>query len=129
SQISLREEAEAFPDAGAVVVDTGGLTEEEKAMMLFRHTVAAQLPAWRAAHLRRNLRSIVRAKEFTPLRLRRVIKRISAIEPGVSEGAVDAALSEEVRTPGRLMRRAFAALTAEQRAFAYAQLDSGSDGD
>lgn len=123
SQVSLREEAEAFPDAGAVVVETGQLTEEEKAMMLFRHTVAAQLPNWRAAHLRRNLHSIVRAKEFTPLRLRRVMKRLSAIEPGMSEEAVDAALSEEVRTPGRLMRRAFVGLTAEQRAFAYVLLD------
>jgi conflict system STAND superfamily ATPase len=128
SRISLREEAEAFPDAAEVLVDAGVLTEEERAMMLFRHAKAAALPDRGASAVRRNGRLIVKSAKFTPLRVRRVIERIASAEPDATDHSIDGAVAEELNSSGRLMQRAFAGLTGEQQAFAYSLLDVQSIG-
>ena len=71
--MDLQGEAQGFPRPGAVLVDATELSQEEKALMLYRHARGAGLEVEAKELLRRHVRSVVGDPDFTPERIRRFV--------------------------------------------------------
>src|SRR6185437_4770778 len=73
-QIELRGTAETFPDPSSVTVDCRKLSREERALMLFRHSAAANLAEGKKTVVRVLAPTIVDNSCLTPERIRRFFK-------------------------------------------------------
>jgi hypothetical protein len=114
--------AERFPAPGEVLVDASALKPDEKALILFRHAKAAELPALERARLRRYGARIVSHPHFTPERIRRFVATMKTLreDPTDFRELVDAELGH----PTEAMQTSFCALGTEHRDLLIALLDT-----
>jgi hypothetical protein len=115
-----------FPKPGDVMVDATDLTDEEKALMLFRHAVAAELGAGPRQVIRAQAASIVADPHLTPERIRRLVAgRLAELSGGVSGAATVAeGIAREIATPTEAMAVSLAALDDDHRDILVAMLDA-----
>jgi hypothetical protein len=115
-----------FPRPGEVMVDATDLTDEEKALMLFRHAVAAELGPGPRRVVRAQAANIVGDPYLTPERIRRLVGgRLAQLEgdgPGATEIAESIAF--EIGSPTEAMAASLAALDADHRDILVAMLDA-----
>ncbi|HTU79110.1 MAG TPA: hypothetical protein VMF09_10165 [Solirubrobacteraceae bacterium] len=115
--------AERFPQPGAVLVDAGGLSLDEKVLILLRHA-KAKVPR----DLRRRFReagyAIVSHPHFTPERIRRLVSSDlhTMLHPG--SAGFEALIEWHIQTPTEAMAASFNALSGEHRAVLIAMLDA-----
>src|SRR5207253_8012877 len=102
---------EHWPQPGAVHVDAAALDVAEKALILFRHAKAADLPAPNV--VRTHGWRIVSHEHFTPERIRRFIARLPSLDLA---GNLDKVVAAEIREPTAAMRASFRALADDHRA-------------
>jgi hypothetical protein len=117
---------ERFPQPAEVLVDAADLSDEEKALILFRHARAADLPAGTRIWLRRRGWRIVGDPHFTPERIRRfAAERLPALDMGTRRHpeAVTAEVAAELHEPTDAMATSLDTLAPEHRALLVAMLD------
>lgn len=120
-----------FPKPIEVFVSANALSDEEKALILYRHAKHAGLDTVSKKLIKDNAVRIVRDEHFTPERIRRFIT--SAL-PELVKGAsglfgklsLQSRLEKEIRDPTKRMRTSFNVLNTEQRQFLIAMLDCES---
>jgi conflict system STAND superfamily ATPase len=115
-----------FPRPGEVMVDATDLSDEEKALMLFRHAVAAGLGADPRRVIRAEAANIVGDPYLTPERIRRLVAgRLASLE-GDPAGAAEIAegIAFEIGSPTEAMAASLAALDADHRDILVAMLDA-----
>jgi conflict system STAND superfamily ATPase len=118
---------ERWPQPAEVQVDATALELEEKALILFRHTQAAQASAAAVALVREHAEDIVEHEHFTPERIRRfVAQRLPALaaDHDLTGDALRNAVTDEIREPTAAMAASLNALPAELRALLVALVDS-----
>jgi hypothetical protein len=124
-RMTLRDDAERFPDPAEVVVEAAALTNEEKALMVYRHARAIGLSEAAKTLLRKHIHLVLSDRAFTPLRLRSFLR--NRLEPLAESGAkrrdVADAIAQEMREPDRGMRASVRALSAPQRDVLFSMLD------
>jgi hypothetical protein len=126
-RMHLQGDSEAFPKPGDITVDTGILTREEKAMILYRHAKAAGLSDTAKRIVKSEAMELFDNPHFTPERIRRLIRNLKAQEShGTRMLPTREQLLDEVRRPTESMRKSFEALSRTERSFLYAMLDCGS---
>lgn len=111
--------AERFPAPARVLVDAGALGSAEKTLILFRHAMAASLPAAVRDSIRTQGSAIVGEPHFTPERIRRLIARLAD-----GETAVRVIAARELATPTEAMSISLHTLAAEHRDLLVALLDT-----
>jgi hypothetical protein len=123
--MSLRDEAERFPDAASVIVDASSLSREEKALIVYRHARAVALDESAKMLLRDHLGVIVDHPAFTPLRVRRFLEdRLPALaEAGAQRATLRRAVDREMGKPLLSMRAALRVLSDAQRDLLISLLD------
>ena len=72
--MDLQGRAAHFPDPGDIFVDATKLTDEEKALILYRHARARSLEAVLRQIVRFNAKTVVKNSHFTPERIRRLLR-------------------------------------------------------
>jgi hypothetical protein len=108
------------------MVDATGLTDEEKALMLYRHAVAADLGGGARSLIRAQAASIVADAHLTPERIRRLVWERLADFAGGFPGAATVAegIALEIARPTEAMAASLDALDAEHRDILVAMLDA-----
>lgn len=130
AQLHLQDAATTFPSPGEVQVDASQLSQEEKALILYRHCKAALLEVGTADLVKAAAESIVDDPNFTPLRIQRLVNdQLPTIvdsdrrgRPRLLQAAITAGL-HEVTQP---MRTSFRALGEEHKQLLIAMLDAGA---
>jgi hypothetical protein len=115
-----------FPKPGDVMVDATHLTDAEKALMLFRHAVAAELGAGPRRVIRAQAADIVAHPHLTPERIRRLVAGRLAEAVGDAPGAATVAesIALEIGAPTEAMAASLAALDGDHRDILVAMLDA-----
>jgi len=122
--------ASAFPQPGEVLVDASGLTVQDKALILYRHSKHA-LPSTNVRNLiQSRATSIVHHDAFTPERIRRFVTEAA---PHLSEEAstepdsnkILARIKQEIKNPTDRMRKCFHGLSLPHKWMLLALLESG----
>lgn len=115
-----------FPKPGDVMVDATDLTDAEKALMLFRHAVAADLGMGARSVIRTHAVAIVADPHLTPERIRRLVRvRLAGFAGGFPGSATVAdGIAYEIARPTDAMAVSLAALDAEHRDILVAMLDA-----
>jgi hypothetical protein len=111
---------ERFPDPGSVQIDASRLTEEEKALILFRHVRATAPDRHRRRYVQAAGDRLVGDRYFTPERIRRFAVALHSPIEAVLEASVEAALHD----PTAAMKSSFDALEEEHRDLLVALLDA-----
>lgn len=125
-QLHIQGSARGFPAPAEVQVDSGRLSVQEKAQILYRHAKAAELGVEATAIVREHASDIVRSPNFTPLRIERFVSEhlpdiVAAHEDSRSD-LVERAVDDGLQRPTRAMQTSFEALNEEQRAALFAML-------
>lgn len=131
AQLHLQNEAESFPSPAQVQVNASSLTEQERALILYRHAKAAGLDEQAADLIRSAAALIVRSQHFTPLRIQRLVRElpsIAAAAPDAQKQLLHEAILRGLREPTRAMSTSFAALDVEYKQLLIAMLDAGARG-
>ncbi len=110
---------ERFPEPAQVQVDAGSLDVAEKALIVFRHARAANLPSDARDAVRGHGLEVVWHPDYTPERIRRLTLRLQD-----ADGDVAGLIDETLRRPTEAMTASYHALAPEQRALLLAMLDS-----
>ena len=115
-----------FPKPGDVMVDATDLTDAEKALMLFRHAVAADLAVGARSVIRRQAVAIVADPHLTPERIRRLVRGRLADFGGGFPGSATVAdgIAYEIARPTEAMAVSLAALDPDHRDILVAMLDA-----
>jgi hypothetical protein len=116
---------ERFPQPAQVHVDAAALDLEEKALILYRHARATNLPSEALALVREHGVALVEHEHFTPERIRRFV-RLRLLEltfRAASPGALSHAIERELSEPTEAMAASLEALPPEHRALLVAMLD------
>jgi hypothetical protein len=115
-----------FPRPGEVMVDATDLTDEEKALMLFRHAVAAELGGGARSLIRAEAQNIVGDPHLTPERIRRLVWDWLATFAGGFAGAATVAegIALAIARPTDAMAASLDALDADHRDIVVAMLDA-----
>jgi hypothetical protein len=115
-----------FPGPGDVMVDATDLTDAEKALMLFRHAVAAGLGGGARSVIRAYAADIVGDPHLTPERIRRLVRGPLADLAGGFPGAATVAdgIAFAIGRPTEAMSVSLAALDADHRDILVAMLDA-----
>ena len=115
-----------FPKPGDVMVDATDLTDSEKALMLFRHAVAADLGIGARSVIRVQAGAIVADPHLTPERIRRLVRGPLAAFAGGFPGSatVSDGIAFEIARPTEAMAVSLAALDADHRDILVAMLDA-----
>jgi hypothetical protein len=127
--MDLQGKAAYFPDPGDILVDATKLTDEEKALILYRHARARSLDAIHREIVRFNAKSVVGNTHFTPERIRRFVEEVL---PGLAIGwpntksAVTEKINESIRNPTERMKKSFRALPQSHQWFLIAILQEGN---
>ena len=127
-QLHLQNEAENFPSPAEVNVDATRLSDEERALIVYRHAKAASLPPNLAKMVRATAERIVASESFTPLRIQRLIQQVGemqALPADQQVAAFAAAISRGLEAPTRAMQTSFNALGTEHKQLLIAMLDAG----
>jgi hypothetical protein len=116
---------ERFPQPAEVGVDAAELDIAEKALILFRHAMAAEVGHPATAVVRACGWEIVSHPHFTPERIRRFVDG-RLVELAKQAGHIDipAAVAEEIREPTAAMSASYRALASDHRAVLIALLDT-----
>jgi len=114
---------ERWPQPAEVHIAADDLDIEEKALILFRHAKAADLPDRASEIVRRHGLRIVSHPHFTPERIRRFVSRRLRDIPALDANALAAAIEEEIREPTAAMAASLQALGREHRALLLALVD------
>ena len=115
---------ERWPQPAEIGVDAAGLDVREKALILFRHARAAELPADAVRLVRGHGWQIVSHEHFTPERIRRFVGgrlRELAASPAPR---LPAAVAAEIREPTAAMAASYRSLAPDHRAVLLALLDT-----
>jgi len=129
--MDLQGKVGKFPKPGAVLVDAGQLTTEEKALILYRHGRAAGLETPAKALVREHARLVVLDSSFTPERIRRFIQErlrtlVSETETGhLDKETVAHEIREAIRNPTDRMKKTFRALPLAHKWLLIAILEAG----
>jgi hypothetical protein len=117
---------ERFPQPAEVQVDAAELDIREKALILFRHARAAELPAQAIELVRAEGWAIVSHPHFTPERIRRFVDgHLLDLTDRVRRASdLDAIVEAEIREPTDAMAASFRALFEEHRMVLLALLDT-----
>ncbi len=111
-----------FPRPAEVMVDATDLTDEEKALMLYRHAVAADLGGGARSVIRAQAATIVADPHLTPERIRRLVwERLANFAGGVPGRAT---IASEIARPTEAMAASLDALDSEHRDILVAMLDA-----
>jgi hypothetical protein len=111
-----------FPKPAEVMVDATDLTVAEKALMLYRHAVAADLGGGARALIREQAATIVADVHVTPERIRRLVwERLTSFAGGVPGRAT---IAFEIARPTEAMAASLDALDSEHRDILVAMLDA-----
>jgi hypothetical protein len=115
-----------FPRPAEVMVDATDLTDEEKALMLYRHAIAADLGGGARSVIRAQAASIVADAHLTPERIRRLVWERLADFAGGFPGAATVAdgIALEIARPTEAMAASLDALDADHRDILVAMLDA-----
>jgi hypothetical protein len=120
-----------FPEPNRILVDARSLDVREKALMLYRHSKAAELSQEQKAVVRRVANRIVSSPHFTPDRIRRFattgLKGVLENNPKGADDAIDAAALAELSQATSRMQNAYNALREEHRALLFSLLESDRD--
>lgn len=116
---------ERFPQPAEVAVDAAELDVAEKALILFRHTKAANAPAAATTIVREHGWQIVSHAHFTPERIRRFVGgRLPALAERADDAGIAAAVAAEIREPTEAMAASYRALSPDHRAVLLGLLDA-----
>jgi hypothetical protein len=124
-RVHREEGLERFPRPGDVLVDASGLQLDEKALILLRHGLAAELPRKVRGALRAEGPAIVEHPHFTPERIRRLVAGLPRT-PGEWKRRrvrLAAVAARQLAEPTEAMAVSLAALEPGQRALLVAMLD------
>jgi hypothetical protein len=115
---------ERFPQPAEIGVDAAELDPTEKALMLFRHTVASGAERPATTLVRAHGWDIVSHAHFTPERIRRFVDdRLLTLAAQAGRADIAAAVAEEIREPTPAMAASYRALAPEHRAVLLALVD------
>jgi hypothetical protein len=127
----LQGEADAFPDASEVQVDVSGLSERERALIVYRHARAAEFDD-AARTLKRAARRIVGHQHFTPQRIaslmRDGIPEVMTAPKQERTQALEREIQRRIGEPTRQMRQSLEALPREHRQVLLAMLEADRGG-
>jgi hypothetical protein len=130
--LDFRRDFPMFPSPGAVIVNAEELSIMEKALILYRHAKAANLPRNLCKVIRENAKEIVAHKCFTPERIRQLVEEVLPNLQG-SVGKSDEtlpkireAIFESIRNPTRRIRTSFHALPPSHKWALIALLEVGT---
>lgn len=121
-QMDLQVSAMNFPRPSEVLVDTSLLTQEEKALILYRHAKSANLQEEAKIILKTNAKDICNDKYFTPERIRNFIKVILPIlasslkEENLSQQMISNEISKAIKKPTERMQKSFRSLSPSHKA-------------
>jgi hypothetical protein len=116
---------ERFPQPAEVGVDAAGLDIAEKALILFRHAMSADVGNPETAVVRACGWEIVSHPHFTPERIRRFVDgRLVELAEQAGDIDIPAAVAEEIREPTAAMAASYGALASDLRAVLIALLDT-----
>jgi hypothetical protein len=127
--MDLQGKAAHFPDPGDILVDATKLTDEEKALILYRHARARSLDATLREIVRCNAKSVVRNPHFTPERIRRFVEDVlPSLATGWPEtkSVVADKITESIRNPTERMKKSFRALPRSHQWLLIAILQEGN---
>jgi len=130
-RLELQGRAVEFPEPAELLVDVGALTQEERALILYRHAKAAGLEEPAKRLVRQHASSIIRNEHFTPERVRRFVSDALpelARTPGSdwpTDPRVRSAIDSAISQPTPSMTKSFKALPPAHRTFLIAMLDAG----
>jgi hypothetical protein len=122
--------AHGFPEPGEVLVDASGLTVQDKALMLYRHSKHALASANLRDFIREHALQIVHHDALTPERIRRfVTEAVPHLAVGASaesdSEALSTHISQEIQNPTDRMRKCFHALSLPHKWMLLSLLESG----
>lgn len=116
---------ERFPKPAEVSVDAAELDAAEKALILFRHSKAADATQAAITLVRAQGWQIVSHPHFTPERIRRfVTRRLPELAEHGANADIAAAVAAEIREPTTAMSTSYRALAPDHRAVLLALLDT-----
>lgn len=120
-EMDLQGQASKFPKPGDILVDAARLTEEEKALILYRHAKAANLEETAKKLVRAIAAGVVSDPHFTPERIRRfVAERLSELSALDVKGLLSrqqilAEVLNAIKNPTDQMRKSFRKLDPAQK--------------
>jgi hypothetical protein len=119
--------AHAFPRPGEVLVDAGGLTVREKALILYRHSKHTLADISMRAFVKCHAIQIVSDEAFTPERIRRFVAEVVpqlVVETHSDPEILAAKIRQEIQNPTDRMRKSFHALSLAHKWMLLALLES-----
>lgn len=129
AEIGLKGLAEEWPDPDKIEIDAGALSVEEKALMAYRHSRAAELTEDAKALMRAHAQIAVEHAHFTPERIARFVRtrlpQVAALSGDERVTAFRIAVEEEMAEPTKPMRASYDRLRDEDRRILIAMLDAG----
>jgi hypothetical protein len=131
-EMDLQGCAEGFPKPGDVLVLASSLTDEERALILYRHCKAASLQEEAKTLIKSNLKLVVKNPSFTPERIRRLVfERLPMLSknPKMSIEALHDEIEQAIKNPTERMTKTFRALPDEHKWFLISLLEQGHSPD
>jgi hypothetical protein len=129
--MDLQCDGRHFPNPAAVLVNAANLSEEEKAIMLYRHARAASLEAPAKILVRAHAPKLVHDASFTPERIRRFVQEslpqlVCELATGrLTADKVEGEIREAIRNPTDRMRKSFRALSPGHKWLLISMLEAG----
>lgn len=124
-RVHREEGLERFPRPADVLVDAAHLQVDEKALILLRHALAAELPKKVRSAVRVEGPRIVEHPHFTPERIRRLVEGLprQPREWAKRRRRMDAVAARHLSEPTEAMAVSLDALEPSQRALLIAMID------
>lgn len=127
-RIELQGRAEYFPDPSAVIVDCRLLSIAERALILFRHAVSANLSPDYKSLVRALAPTIVSNSSLTPERIRRFVETwlpelVLEFARTQQMNAIEKSVSHSIAQPTDRMTKSFMALPRDHQLLLFACLN------
>jgi len=128
-EMSLQGSASKFPDHKEILVKASKLEDSERALMLYRHSRAAELSDGSKNIVRSHAKEIVGSPHFTPERIRRFVREaLPDLEHEFDQGnftetQLSNAIKDAIENPTERMRKAYRQLQEIHRSVLIAMLD------
>jgi hypothetical protein len=134
-EMSLQGKATKFPKPAEVIVNAAEITQQERALMLYRHAKAAGLDAAAKDIVRGNVDVMIESSHFTPERVKRFVAdelpdladRLARKK--ISHKDLSARIVSAIENPTVRMEKAFAKLDPDEKWLLIALLDCERDPD
>lgn len=127
--MDLQGKAAHFPRPADILVDASRLSQQEKALILYRHAKAARLERETKELVKKYARSIVSHPYFTPERIRKFVKDvlpdlINDMKDGkLTQQTVAEIIFNSIQTPTERMRKSFRALSMDHKLLLTSMLE------